>query len=456
MTALVIGAGTVCAEGYQVNTLSTKQLGMGHAGVGMKLGAESMYFNPAGLGFMDKTLDLSASVSGLQPTCTATIDSKKYTTDCDMSTPFMINAAFSIYPNLKAGVNIYTPYGSAVNWTDNWPGAVLNQSCNLKVFTIQPTLAWRPLKNLSVGAGLMMSWGTVDLNKGLINSDTFDKFLALQGVQNVPAFGDICPASINLSGTTRMAFGANVGVLWEVNNKVNVGASFRTRMSMRVKAGDASVRYANEVARTLLENEVGLINQAQFTSMMPCPWVLSLGVAYKPVDRLTLALDGRLTGWHTYKRLDIGFLSESLQGFNQNIAKNYDNSWCFSLGAQYAITDRFDGRLGLMVDTTPVDKECYNPETPGMTKIEPTVGLSFRPFKGFSIDLAFMYIHGCGAKNASCQYTDLLGAKVAQQLGAMGLPQQTIAQMGFEPVRTFRADYKLHAVCPSIGVSYSF
>ena len=29
-------ATAVCAEGYQVNTLSAKQLGMGHVGTGMK------------------------------------------------------------------------------------------------------------------------------------------------------------------------------------------------------------------------------------------------------------------------------------------------------------------------------------------------------------------------------------------------------------------------------------
>lgn len=38
------------AEGYQINTLSAKQGGMGHTGTALKLGAESMFFNPAGLG----------------------------------------------------------------------------------------------------------------------------------------------------------------------------------------------------------------------------------------------------------------------------------------------------------------------------------------------------------------------------------------------------------------------
>ncbi|MCH5326602.1 MAG: aromatic hydrocarbon degradation protein, partial [Duncaniella sp.] len=64
--AALLCAGVTFAEGYQVNTLSTKQLGMGHTGISLPLGSESMFFNPAGMGFMDKTIDVSASVTGLQ------------------------------------------------------------------------------------------------------------------------------------------------------------------------------------------------------------------------------------------------------------------------------------------------------------------------------------------------------------------------------------------------------
>lgn len=66
--------GTAYAEGYQINSLSAKQIGMGHTGVALKLGAESMFFNPAGMGFMDKTLDLSGSLTGIMPTATATVN----------------------------------------------------------------------------------------------------------------------------------------------------------------------------------------------------------------------------------------------------------------------------------------------------------------------------------------------------------------------------------------------
>ena len=96
-------------------------------------------------------------------------------------------------------------------------------------------------------------------------------------------------------------------------------------MMMKVNAGSAYVRYANAITENLLGTSLGLINEANFKAEMPCPWVFGIGIAYKPVDRLTLAFDARLTGWNTYKSLDIEFLSEQLTPYNQNITKNYKN-----------------------------------------------------------------------------------------------------------------------------------
>lgn len=455
--AVTVSLGAM-AEGYQVNSLSAKQIGMGHTGVAMNLGAESMFFNPGALGFMDKTLDLSGSFTAIMPTATATVSGTKYTTEAGASTPIGIHAAFSILDNLKAGISFYTPYGSSIDWTNDWPGSVLSQSVDLKVFTIQPTVSWRIIPKLSVGAGLMISWGNVDLNKGLVTASSTDKMIGvLQTIgrlpQGVPAFGNTTPASINLTGTADVAVGVNVGAMYEINRQWNVGASFRTEMKMKVGAGTAAVSYANNIAQTILEDDVKVIDQAQFKASMPCPWVLSLGTSYKPVEQLILAFDARLTGWHTYQSLNIEFLNPNLADFNQHIEKNYHNSWCFSLGGQYSVTKRFDVRLGLMVDTTPVNDNYYNPETPGMTKIEPTVGLSFRPIPALSIDLGFMYIHGCGKKGASVVYEDLIGKTMLNPENPLS---GMASQLGFSTTGKFTADYRLHAFAPSIGISYSF
>ncbi len=431
---------TAAAEGYQINTLSAKQGGMAHTGVALKLGSESMYFNPAGMAFMDQAFDASASINGVSATAKADHKGETFETDNKVSTPIFVNAGFSIYDNLKAGVSFYTPYGSGINWGENWAGAILNQQVKLAVYTIQPTLSWRITPKLSVGAGLCMSWGTVDLSKGLVNPSTLDVMLQAMGIQY--AFGSTMPASINLKGTSEYGWGFNVGAMYDISDRVTVGASFRSKMNMRVKKGEASLSYANEIARQVLQGELDVIDKANFKAEMPMPAVLTFGVGYKPLDKLTLAFDAQLTFWSAYKQLDIEFLDEKVAAYDQSLVKDYKNSWAFRLGAQYGLTNRFDIRGGLILDLSPVNKNHYNPETPGMTKIEPSLGLSFRPVKGLSIDLSVLYVAGLGCDGAKGDYVDLLAAKMQNP----AIPVN----------RVFEADYRVHAVVPSLGISYSF
>ncbi len=451
---------SVSAEGYQVNTFSARQEGMGHVGVAMKLGSESQIFNPGALAFSDDTFEISAGVSAIKATAEATLaDGSHYTTSNKVSTPMNFSASFKVCKDLYAGLTLYTPYGSSINWGTAWPGAVLNQSVDLKVFTLQPTVSWRVLKNLSVGAGLMISWGSVNLNKGLVPATSMDRLVDLMNMsaqmQGQPVvfqpYGMIPPASVNLNGNSELAVGVNVGVLWDALPNLSFGASFRSKMNMHVKAGDASVTYANDQARLILGETLDNLNYANFDASMPCPYVLTFGVSYKPISRLLVAFDAQLNGWGAYKQLDITF-DQLPEAFNQHLPKNYHNAMTYHIGAEYNVTPMLDVRAGLMIDCTPCNKEHYNPETPGMTKIEPSVGLSFKPLKGLSIDVAFMYVHGCGATGTG-QYGDFLAPTYNSLLEQNNLTGMIPA---LPTVGEFTADYKTHAIIPAIGLSYSF
>ena len=459
----LLAGGVLCAsaEGYQVNTFSPKQEGMGHVGVAMKLGAESNIFNPAGVAFSQKTIDLSAGVSAIAASATATIDGKDYDTDNKVSTPFNVSAAFRIYDNLYAGVSIYTPYGSSINWGENWAGAILNQSVDLQVFTVQPTVSWRITPKLSVGAGLMISWGSVDLSKGLVTTESFNSFLNVMSMipgSSMPSDrmpDGITPASVNLTGDSDLALGFNVGAMYDINSRWTVGASFRSKMGMKVKKGMAKVSYAtNKLAQGVLGESLDLLNSTNFAAEMPCPYVLTFGASYKPIERLILAFDAQLTGWGAYKRLDIEF--DNLSEYDQHLTKDYKNAWTFHLGGQYAMTDRLDLRAGLMLDFSPVNDNYYNPETPGMTKIEPSVGLSFRPIPQLSIDAAFMYVFGAGKNGVSASYENLLAKKVNPVIDGMAQSNPAVAALKMPETGAVKADYHLHALIPAIGISYSF
>lgn len=462
-TLLLLTSVSVFAEGYQVNTFSPKQEGMGHVGVAMKLGAESNIFNPAAVSFSGKTLEISAGVSAISALASCDYNGKKYETDNGVSTPFNISAAFRIYDNLYAGISLYTPYGSSINWGENWPGAILNQSVDLKVFTVQPTVSWRILPNLGVGAGMMIGWGNVNLNKGLVTPESFDRFLPIlgmvQGAQLPSTIGNVMPASVNLTGDSQLALGFNLGAIYDIDSRWTVGVSYRSKMSMKVKKGTASVSYANEaLSRPVLGESLDLLNSTNFSAEMPCPYVLTFGVSYKPIEKLLVAFDAQLNGWSTYKTLDIEF--DNLSEYDQHLTKDYKNSWTLHLGGQYALTERLDLRAGMMLDLSPVNHKYYNPETPGMTKIEPSVGLSFRPLPQLSIDAAFMYVFGAGVNGVSNTYDNLLAKKGNAVLDQIALVKPelapVIAGMKMPETGEFKADYKTRAIIPAIGISYSF
>ena len=112
------------AEGYQVNSLSARQTGMGHTGVALKLGSESMFFNPGALSFLDKNIDFNASYTMIKPNVSAKMpDGTKYDNMTTCATPIAAHFGMKVYDNFAAGISFYTPYGSKIDWSDNWPGA---------------------------------------------------------------------------------------------------------------------------------------------------------------------------------------------------------------------------------------------------------------------------------------------------------------------------------------------
>ena len=459
----------VAAEGYQVNAQSTKQAGMGHVGVAMKLGAESMHFNPAGLAFMENSIDLSAGVSGVFATAKykSLTDDYSFETDNKASTPLYLYAGFKIYDNLAAGVMVNTPFGSGIHWGNDWRGSHLIQDISLKAFNIQPTVSWKIMDRLSIGAGLMMEFGNISLNRSLIApgamSDLANKLTAgnpalgamiPQELKQIMAkYDNISAVSVGLKGDAGVRLGYNVGAMFDINEKITIGASYRSKVMARVKEGDVALDYANELElKGLLQKVNGLLgmlppgtpgvpekievpelDKGTFSAELPLPSVWSVGITYCPTNRWTLSGEVQVIGWGAYDALTVNFNpTEELGEYDINAPKKYKNSCIYRIGGQFAATNRLDVRLGVYLDESPVEKDYLNPETPSMNKLGLTAGLSFRPLTNLSVDVAFSYVSGFDRDGS---YTDLDLLK--------------------QP-RTFGGNYDTVALMPAIGLSYAF
>lgn len=428
------------AEGYQINSQSAKQVGMGHTGVALKLGAESMLFNPAGMSFMENKFDLSLGITGIKSQVKYTKDSYSAKTDNPLGTPLFGYIGYKPTENLAIGVSITNPVGNSLKWPNNWNGATLIQEINLKGYSIQPTISYKFNDIVSIGAGLMIDFGNFDLTRALLpvgGMDAIGQMIpALQPA--IESFKGQVPVAAKLGGDARVGFGVNLGILVNVSEKVSIGVSYRSKVKFKVNKGEAELIYANENVKNVINAvnnakpgtiQIPPLDAGTFEAALPAPSNFNVGVAYRPIEGLTLTGELQFVGWQAYDWLNIQFDQNVLNGYSIETQKYYKNTVIYRIGGEYTICPLATVRLGGYYDTTPIRGELYNPETPGSNKIAITAGASIRPLKFMTIDIAFAYINGAKTYGS---YTDPLSKVV------------------------FDGDYKAHALMPSIGLSFRF
>lgn len=475
------------AEGYQVNNMSAKQTGMGHVGTAMKLNSESIFFNPAATAFQTSKFDVSAGFTGILSNVhyqSLPTMGNNYTSgpveksDNKLSTPLHVYFNYKPIDRLAVGVGFFTPYGSSMNWGDNWSGAHLVQQINLSAFTIQPTVSFKICDRLSIGAGLMISWGNFDLSRSLLSPTTRrglitgmldPKITQLQGaiasgslsgealaqaqatlqtLQGAKGYLDNTMdqslVSAKLEGNADVAIGVNAGFLWDITDEWSLAMSYRSRLNMKVGSGHATMNI-DPTAAALIAQLSALspgtelipgLDKGTFNAELPLPTTVTWGVSFRPAPKWELAVDLQWTGWSAYEALNVSFNETELGIKDIYSVKNYSNTLAFRFGAQYRATDFITARMGMYVDESPVSSDYLNPETPSMTKVAYTAGLSLRPTKFMSVDLAYCYVSSADP----------------ERTGSYPLYSYTTGKLE----EVFSGNYKLHANVFSIGVGFSF
>lgn len=176
-----------------------------------------------------------------------------------------------------------TPYGNSLKWPKNWAGAGLIQDISLKSYVIQPTLSYKITDRLSIGVGLQLAWGNVNLSRALMGASDlqgigtkFESLLpmlagvpssiipdedkkAMQEMVALMKGTEVPPAYARLEGNAHMRVGFNVGIMYDICDKVTVGLSYRSKIKMRVKEGEASLTYANRRIEDLFANMEALL-----------------------------------------------------------------------------------------------------------------------------------------------------------------------------------------------------
>jgi len=429
---------TLFAGSFGIPMQGQRYVGMGNIGTGLSLDAATIFYNPGGLAMLEQkgSISLGVSTSFLKNEFTSDTF-RDASADNPISTPFHLYASYKINDQLAVGLGVYTPYGNSVDWGTEWSGRYLIHSIDLEGIYAQPTISWRPFEKLSIGGGPIIAYGHIKLSRG----------------QYLTTFlGDNPDGTVTLEGST-IGYGFNVGAMYQITDKLQVGLRYLSKVQMEIDGGDADFNdfqpLFSDLEPPIVQNFDTPDTMNSFSSSLPLPSKTSLGISYEFSDDFRMGLDVTYVGWGAYDSLIIEFENEEEFEAAGNATsfppdsrepRHYDNTFIVKLGGEYDVSDVLTIRAGLSYDQTPIQRNLYTPETPDNDKLGASVGISVSPTDWLTIDGSFAYLYGIEQEFSYEPSSDVSGLYSDHPYDG----------------NTFRGKMKTDVFLPGLGVTMKF
>lgn len=358
--------------GYQTNIQSVKALGMGHCGIGFTGDASALFFNPGQANSLQGPYGIQVGFTPLWANTLYQQPGGNYSvrTVPHMGTPFHVYAftSFKKVPALKAGLAVYTPFGSRVQYPDNWKGQFLLREIDLKSIFIQPTVSYQVNERWGIGGGLVYATGGFSLRKGIPLQNSSSEYG--EGL---------------LEGKGK-GYGWQVGVHYKLDSQWQFGLTYRSLVRMKVNEGEATFQVPSSVSY--------FFPSGSFSAQLPLPGSLNYGFVFKPQAKWSFCFDMQTVLWKVYDSLNIDFMNESDKLKDIQSARQYKVASIYRLGIDYQWHKKSAVRVGAYLDETPVKAGYLTPETPDANKLGLTAGASYSIKPGLQLDAAVLFING--------------------------------------------------------------
>lgn len=364
--AFIVMPSLLFAQGFQVNLQGQKQIGMASAGTGIAIDEAVVFFNPGALSMLKQNA-LSAGVSpvffksAFQQSGTFTTEYNKN----QYSTPIQVYGVWGPKSGkYKLGMGIYTPFGGANDWGDDWSGKYSLTSLDLKAIYFQPTLSIKISENIGFGAGFVYNMGSVELQRRI----------PIAGADGEPG-----RATLKGSGS---GYGWNAGIYFKTQSGISIGLTHKSKVLTKLNDGDATF----DVAASL---QSGF--PTKFSAELPLPATTSIGFGFYPSTKTTIAFDVNWVHWNVYESLDFYYNENTRVGPSTLSKRNYNDGAALRLGLQHQQSSKLALRGGVGYAFTPVKDGYVTPETPDANRLFLSAGLGYQFSESFGIDASFFF-----------------------------------------------------------------
>jgi len=414
--ALVAGATSAAAQGFQVNEHGSCMMGRGGAGVASPCAdGSALFWNPAGIvGPTGWTISAGATLIDARGGFT---DDLTGTTVALDNSPIPVPHGFFTYglnESVAFGLGVFVPYGLGTKWPATFEGRFNGYDNDLQSIYIQPSAAFKPHPMISIGAGFDVVMGKVkltqrvDLSEFPVPSASVPAGTVL-GQAGIPFHTDAANATIEASGT---GFGGHLGILIEPHEKFSIGARYLSRVKIDY---DGDVVFDSAASLVLpsgnpLSALLGLpagplpiaaLVASQFqtggafadqggAASITMPDQIQAGIAFRPDPSFLFEVDYYWVHWALFDVLELDFETDATP--DKTIIENYKNTHGLRAGFDWATSDKLNLRSGYIFHTGAAPPETVTPLLPEGKRNEVVFGLGYQLTDAIRADVAYQYL----------------------------------------------------------------
>jgi len=347
------GAGPAAAGGLLLYEFGTAEPGLAAAGYAARAqDASTAFTNPAGMTLLEGTQALAGGQlmwlnnrfsigDGTSPALGGDTGGRALGAN-----GFVPGAgAFlthGISPDLKLGFSIAGNFGSVIDYDDQWVGRYRVQQATLLGIQFVPSVAYRVTDRLSVGAGINAVYGV------------FKQQVAINNL--LPAAAD---GRLEVDDKS-WGFGANLGLLYEVDPGTRVGLTWVSQVDLDFRA-PAQFSGLGPGLSALLASRGLLDAQLSIGTRIPQQVMAS---AFSQIDERWAVLGN--VGWQQWSKF--GQVAIGIDNTANPVALTtsipFKDTWHVAAGAQYRLSDPWRLNFGVAYDSGFQDGGSVSPLLP--------------------------------------------------------------------------------------------
>jgi len=365
--------GSLFGGGYKIPEQSLNSMALGAAYIAHTTGADTAYFNPANMVFLNPDLHYMEGAlttvylpkndfTGMQYLPDAGLIPATASSEHEWAAFPTNHYVHTAQGPWRWGVSVVTPGGLTKRWHSSVQ-KLFAEKFSLLTVELNPSLAYKVSDTFAVAAGVRVIY-----SEGEVYSDGSDL-----GV----------PLKREMKGDT-IEFGWNVALAWHPTSDIDVGITYRSKVDLK-----------EEGTANLYLGDVGQQYSAEVT--VPLPAALNVAVAKTFNDRLTVELVYERTFWSAYDKLDFQYdtpIPPSLVPyFDDAIEKNWEDTNTFRIGLTYRYSDRLTLMAGYAYDETPIPDSTLSYELPDSDAHVFSAGFRYKQNEHLEWGAAILYDH---------------------------------------------------------------